>query len=96
MEWITRVWCINQKILFSYVRLRSYFSITSKIGVDYAILAHQLIDSFPLCLFWVLSFIYQQNGVGGGGLREFRTSTNRFFFVLSVLGLTFHLLLKSH
>ena len=56
--------------------------------MDYAILAHQLIDSFPLCLFWVLSFIYQQNGVGGGGggLCEFRTSTNRLFFVLSVLG----------
>lgn len=30
---------------------------------------------------------YQQNGVGGGGgLRKFRTSTNRLFFVLSVLG----------
>lgn len=28
---------------------------------------------------------YQQNGVGGG-LRKFRTSTNRLFFVLSVLG----------
>lgn len=43
-----------------------------------------MIDSFPLCLFWVLSFIYQQNGVGGG-VCEFRTSTNRLFFVLSVL-----------
>ena len=49
MEWITRVWRINQQILFSYVRLRSYFSITSKIPTD------------------------------------------RFFSVVSVLGLIFHL-----
>lgn len=58
-----------------------YCSITSTIGVDYAILAQQIIDYFPCCLFWELSFIYQQIEVGSwgvevGGLGEFRTSAH--------------------